>query len=293
MAEQIVIRPLESPDDLSQAEALQAVVWPGSDLDVVPAHLMAAIVHNGGVVLGAFDGAHLVGFVLGFLGTDSGTPGRMAMARLKHCSHQLGVLPEYRDRGVGLLLKKAQRQAVIAQGVRLATWTYDPLQSRNAHLNIRRLGAVCRTYLREVYGEMRDALNVGIPSDRFQVDWWVTSRRVAERLEGKRPPLDLAHFYSAGAVLLNPAALGDDGLPRPPDHLDRPQGTLALVEIPPDFQAIRDRDLGLARAWRMHTRDIFENAFQRGYIVTDFVHFKGERFPRSFYLLSHGEGTLG
>ncbi len=293
MAQPLVIRSLETPEDLSQAERLQAVVWPGSEVDVVPAHIMAAIVHNGGVAIGAFDGERLVGFVLGFLGTDSSSPDRIAMARLKHCSHQMGVLPEYRDRGVGFLLKKAQREAVIAQGVRLITWTYDPLLSRNAHLNIRRLGAVCRTYLREVYGEMRDALNAGIPSDRFQVDWWVTSRRVIERLEGTRPPLDLAHFHAADAHLLNPAPLGDDGLPRPPDSFDRPQGTLALVEIPSDFLALRERDLGLARAWRLHTRDLFEDAFARGYLVTDFVYLKGETFPRSFYLLSHGEGTLG
>lgn len=293
MVEPIVIRSLETPEELRQAEALQATVWPGSDLDVVPAHMMASIVHNGGVALGAFDGDRLVGFVLGFLGTDSASPNRVAMARLKHCSHQMGVLPEYRDRGVGLLLKKAQRQAVIAQGVRLITWTYDPLLSRNAHLNIRRLGAVCRTYLREVYGEMRDALNTGVPSDRFQVDWWVTSRRVTERLEGKRPPLDLAHFHSAGAHVLNPADLGEDGLPRPAIRPDLPRGTLVLVEIPADFQAIRERDLGLARAWRLHTREVFEDAFARGYLVMDFVHLKGEKFPRSFYLLSHGEGTLG
>lgn len=293
MAESIVVRPLQTAEELSQAERLQAIVWPGSEVDVVPAHLMWTIVHNGGVVLGAFDGERLVGFVLGFLGTDSSSPERVAMARLKHCSHQMGVLPEYRDRGVGFLLKKAQREAVLAQGVRLITWTYDPLLSRNAHLNIRRLGAVCRTYLREVYGEMRDALNAGVPSDRFQVDWWVTSRRVVERLEGKRPGLDLAHFHSAGAQVLNRAELGDDGLPRPPDTPQQPEGTLALVEIPPDYQAMRERDLGLARAWRFHTREVFEQAFARGYLVTDFVHFKGEKFPRSFYLLSHGEGTLG
>lgn len=293
MAEQIVIRPLESGEDLVRAEQLQAVVWPGSELDVVPAHMMAAFVHNGGLALGAFDGQRLVGFVLGFLGTDSSSPGRVAMARLKHCSHQMGVLPEYRDRGVGLLLKRAQREVVVEQGIRLITWTYDPLQSRNAHLNIRRLGAVCRTYLRDVYGEMRDAINAGMPSDRFQVDWWVTSRRVAERLEGKRPPLDMAHFLSAGAQRLNPASLGDDGLPYPTDEPERPGGNLALVEIPPDFQVVKDRDLELAKAWRGQTRRIFEEAFAQGYMVIDFVHFRGERFPRSFYILAHGEGTLG
>jgi predicted GNAT superfamily acetyltransferase len=215
------------------------------------------------------------------------------MARLKHCSHILGVLPEYSGRGIGFQLKAAQREAVIEQGVRLVTWTYDPLLSRNAHLNIRRLGAVCRTYLREVYGSMRDGLNAGDASDRFQVDWWVTSPRVTSRMQGKRAPLDLAHFLSAGAQKLNPANLGSDDFPRPSTSPASPDGMLALVEIPPGYPGLRARDLGLAQAWREQTRLIFTQAFSAGYIVTDFLHLKGERLPRSYYVLSHGEGTLG
>ncbi len=293
MSDDIVIRPLDSMEKLEQAEALQSLVWPGSERDVVPAHMMITIQHNGGVVLGAFDGDKLVGFVLGFLGTDEETPERVAMARLKHCSHMLGVHPKYRGRGIGYRLKCAQRQAVMRQGIRLVTWTYDPLQSRNAHLNIRRLGAICRTYIRDAYGEMRDGLNVGVPSDRFQVEWWITSRRVEARIEGSRPPLDLAHFLGAGAHKLNPATLGEDDLPRPAEEVEQPSGNVALVEIPADFHRLRLKDLELARAWRLHTRQVFEEAFARGYLVTDFVHLSGETVPRSYYVLSHGEGRLG
>src|SRR6185436_11873728 len=106
---------------------------------------------------------------LGFLGTTDGPASRPAMTRLKHCSHQLGVLPAYRDQDIGYRLKLAQRDWVNLQGVRLITWTYDPLESRNARLNIARLGAVCRTYRREPYGVMEDTLNAGVPADRFQV----------------------------------------------------------------------------------------------------------------------------
>jgi predicted GNAT superfamily acetyltransferase len=289
----ISIRKLESIEEMEQAEDLQRAVWPGSETDVVPAHLLTTLAHNGGVVLGAYDSEQLVGLVVGFLGTDSSTPERVAMARLKHCSHMLGVLPEYAGRGIGFQLKAAQLDVVVAQGVRLVTWTYDPLLSRNAHLNIRRLGAVCRTYLKEVYGAMRDALNAGDASDRFQVDWWVTSPRVTSRVHGKRAPLDLAHFLAAGAQELNPASLGPDDLPRPSTSPASPEGALALVEIPSDYPQLRARDPELGRAWREQTRSIFTDAFEAGYLVTDFVHLKGGRLPRSYYVLSHGESTLG
>jgi predicted GNAT superfamily acetyltransferase len=293
VTEPIVVRALESEADVASAEELQAQVWQGGEIDVVPGHLITALAHNGGLALGAFDGSRLVGVLIGFLGTDSASPERVAMARLKHCSHQLGVHPDYQNRGVGFLLKAAQRDFVMQQGIRLITWTYDPLLSRNAQLNIRRLGAVCQTYLRQAYGSMRDALNRGAPSDRFQVDWWITSRRVASRMAGERPPLDLAHFLSAGAQELNPARLDPDGLPRPSEAPETPSGNIALVEIPPDYQVLKTRDLQLALAWRHHTRELFEGAFANGYMVTDFIHLAGERFPRSFYVLSHTEATLG
>jgi len=289
----VVIRPALGPPDLVQIEELQRLVWPGSETDVVPLHLLLTVAQNGGVVLVAEKGERVVGFLMGFLGTDEDSPNRVAMARLKHCSHMLGVHPDYRDQGIGLELKRAQRQAVIAQGIRLVTWTFDPLMSANAHLNIHRLGAVSRIYKREVYGPMRDELNQGLPSDRLQADWWVTSNRVVSRLEDSRPPLDLAHYLSAGAQRLNPAGLGEDGLARPGESVEPATGNLALIEIPPDFQQLKRADPGLAAEWRALTRGMFEDAFANGYVVTDFVHLKGEKFPRSYYVLSRGEATLG
>ncbi len=292
MGSEITIRTADSVADMMQVEELQRVVWGGDETEVIPLHMLLTVAHNGGILLGAFEGERMIGFVFGFLGTDDQSPDRVAMARLKHCSHQLGVHPEYRSRGVGLRLKLAQREALMEQGIRLATWTYDPLMSRNAYLNIRRLGTVCRTYKRNVYGDLRDDLNRGLPSDRFMVEWWLTSRRVVARLEGSRQPLDLAHFQSGGAKLLNPALMLDSGLPKPADDLSDPEGIFLLVEVPSDFMAIKRSDPELAKAWRMHSREVFEGAFAAGYLVTDFVHVPDDA-PRSYYLLSHGEATLG
>ena len=153
------IRALHTAEQMAELEQLQRAIWPDSETDIVPAHLLLTMATNGGIVLGAERDGKLVGFVFGFLGTDQESPDRVAMARLKHCSHQLGVHPDHRDRGLAVALKWAQRDQVLRQGIRLVTWTYDPLMSVNAHLNIRRLGAVCATYKREVYGDMRDELN--------------------------------------------------------------------------------------------------------------------------------------
>jgi len=289
----ILIRPLETTAEFRAAEELQRAVWPGSDLEVTPLHVLITAAHNGGLVLGAFDGERLVGFVFGFLGTDADSPNRPALARLKYCSHQLGVLSEYRDQDIGYRLKLAQRDFVIEQGVRLVTWTYDPLESRNARLNIARLGAVCRTYLLEVYGPMHDGLNAGLATDRFQVDWWVTSTRVKERLFGARLPLEVESFTSAGADILNPTSLDAVGLPRPTERPASTAGLLALIEIPPNFQMLKARDIGLARAWREHTRALFEATFEAGYLITDFFYETWQGRPRSFYALSQGEQRLG
>lgn len=314
---------LETPQAMAAVEDLQRLVWPGDETEVVPAHVLLAAAHNGGLVVGVYDfgsrsetdrvspetgfesiaqdippEAQMIGFVFGFPGLYFIPDG----PRPKHCSHMMGVHPEHRDQGIGFALKRAQWQIVRHQGLDRITWTYDPLLSRNAHLNIARLGAVCNTYLREVYGEMRDGLNVGLPSDRFQVDWWVNSRRVDRRLSKEaRRKLDLEHILAAGAIILNPTQVDQDGLPRLVTQenlidawaqVDGREGhPVTLVEIPSDFMDLKVTDMSLAYEWRMHIRTLFEDLFERGYLVTDFVHLRVPH-PRSFYVLVHGESTL-
>lgn len=294
------IKILDTINQLELVEDLQRLVWPGSETDVVPAHLLITAVHNGGYVLGAFHGSEpealLGGFAFGFPGIYSTPDG----PRLKHCSHILAVHPEFRGKGLGFMLKRAQWQLVRKQGIDRITWTYDPLLSRNAHLNIHRLGSVCNTYRREVYGEMRDGLNIGLASDRFEVDWWVNSRRVNQRLSARvRTKLDLSHFLAAEAEIINPAQFNENGWAVPTgsnksgSDFDDPDSipNILLVEIPSDFLALKKSDIELAKAWRKISRSLFEDFFGRGYLVTDFIYQPGD-YPRSYYVLSHGEGTL-
>ena len=301
---------LETPADFIAVEALQRLVWPGSETEVVPGHMLRASVHHGGLAIGAYvlnqpapepenapdQRGELAGFVFGFPGSYA-TP---AGLRLMHCSHMLGIHPEHRQRGLGYLLKRAQWQMVRRQGIDRISWTYDPLLSVNARLNIARLGAVCSTYLVDFYGPMQDALNAGLPSDRFQVDWWVNSRRVNNRLSKRaRPRLTLAQYLSAEPVLLNDTYTDGDGLCCPAGlHSPIPSGgeALLLAEIPPDFQRIKALVPDIALEWRSQMRSLFMEAFQAGYLVTDFVSEsppQGDPAPRrSFYVLSNGELTL-
>jgi predicted GNAT superfamily acetyltransferase len=147
---------------------------------------------------------------------------------------------------------------------------------------------------------MRDGLNVGLASDRFEVDWWVNSKRVEKRLSTKaRPNLDLSHFLAADAAIINPTQVDNQGWviatksasSTPENFFKDPIPIIVLVEIPSDFLALKHANFESAREWRMTTRSIFENLFQRGYLVTDFVYLPG-KFPRSYYVFSHGEGTL-
>lgn len=246
----ITIRAIQTHAEFRAVEQLQRTVWGLPDAELVPTHLLLTAAKNGGLLLGAFDGEAVVGFVFGF-------PCLAADGKLKHCSHMAGVLPAYQSQNIGYQLKLAQRAQVLAQGIDLITWTFDPLESRNAYLNFHKLGVVCHTYLRNLYGEMHDELNAGLPSDRFQVEWWIASERVAQRLAGAPT--------TPAAAQEKVAARGD--------HL--------LVEIPCTFQSIKATDMSLAMQWRLQTRRLFEDAFSRGYTVTDLLHEAG----RCHYLL--------
>lgn len=284
------IRLLETAEDMTLVEELQRAIWPGSEIDVVPMHLLITVAHNGGLVLGAFKDEKIIGFVLGFPGLEKTPDG----PRPKHCSHMMGIHRDHRDGGVGFALKRAQWQMVRHQSLDHITWTFDPLLSRNAHLNIAKLGAVCTTYHRAEYGDMRDGLNAGLPSDRFQVDWWINTRRVERRLgKRSRPTLKLAHIARSGLrPFYSLQTSAGSLLPRPPEHLPHLEGRMLLAEIPSDFPAIKLADFPLARDWRFFTRELFETAFAAHYIVTDFIFDRNEGEPRGLYVLIHGDSTL-
>lgn len=262
----IAIRSIQTHAEYRALEHLQRDVWGLPDIEVVPLHLLITAAKNGGVLLGAFDGEQLAGFVFGFLGLAPD-------GKLKHCSHMAGVHPDYRDRGLGYALKLAQREHVLAQGLDLITWTFDPLEARNATLNFHKLGAVCNTYLRNLYGDMRDGLNAGLPSDRLQVEWWVGQPPSNSPLGGVRAGSDEPSSAIAASLLLSAAPPSEGGV----------RG--GSISIPLSFQALKAADIDQALALRLRTRDLFESAFAAGYWVTDFRVDGGQ----GYYVLTHSE----
>lgn len=267
----IVIRPAETHAAYQAIEQVQLQAWGMPALEVVPGSMLLTAQRHGGLVLGAFTpDDEVIGFVFGFVGRDE-------HGRVHHHSHQTAVVPAFQHANIGYRLKLAQREHVLRQGIDLITWTFDPLQSRNAYLNLHKLGAICRTYLPDLYGTMPDALNAGLPSDRFEAEWHIRSTHVGERLGA--PTAD-TQAQLGHVSLLNP------GSPAKLDHARTAtllRGEQVLIEIPADIEAIKAANMEHAQAWRQHTRALFEAAFAAGYTATDLLVADG----RSYYLLEH------
>lgn len=286
----IEIRSVEKQEDFRTLEELQRVIWNMDDVEVIPGRTMHAIDFNGGVLLGAYDGEALIGFVLGIIGTVRGLNKRIdqvAAARLQLYSTIMGVHPDYQGQGIGYQLKLAQREYALRLGIRLITWTYDPLESVNGWLNVGKLGAVCQRYLRDFHGE-QGGLNVGLATDRFYVEWWVTGNRVQSRVMRKRKPLHYEQLIAGRALLINEASFNGEGLPVPAEDFEESERSLILVEIPAHFQGLKQADIDLARRWRAHTRRLFEHYFARHYIVTDFAWRRDEEGrDHAYYVMTY------
>ena len=266
----VQIRLAQTNEDFEACERISHSVWGAAKRNVVPRELLKTIQLNGGIVQGAFEGDRIVGFVFGFLGMRDG--------QLRLCSHQLGVEPAWRGRGLGIALKRAQREEALKRGLELVTWTFDPLEARNAYINLHRLGAIARLYDRDHYGVMEDALNADLPTDRLEAEWWIrqpepgnAEAEVAGSGTGV-DPLKAAPVAIAAAVKGQSVVMLSGG----PD--DRPEGgslaaaeaAVARIQIPQDFQALKRRSLELAREWRTESRAAFEAALAVGLVATDF-----------------------
>jgi len=242
----VEIRLVRSQEEFAACEVMSREIWGAAERNVVPRELLLTIQLNGGLVHGAFaPDRRLVGFCFAFLGRRDG--------QLRLCSHQLGVIPELRGGGIGIALKEAQRDDALRLGYELVTWTFDPLEARNAYINLHRLGCIARLYDRNHYGAMEDELNRGLPSDRFEVEWWL------------RRPKATPTTHDPVVIL----EVGRHGEPRRVGTNVSP-GRTALIWIPADIQVVKRQSLELALAWRMESRAAFEAALAAGLVAVDF-----------------------
>jgi predicted GNAT superfamily acetyltransferase len=195
LTEKTSIRDLSTEPELREAVALQKTIWGFEDADLLPFRMFVVATRIGGQLLGAFDASRMIAFCVAIPGLKSG-------GKIYLHSHMLGVLPEYRNAGVGRRLKLRQRDDALSRGIDLIEWTFDPLDVKNAHFNIERLGAIVRRYVRNQYGVSSSALHGGLPTDRLVAEWWIAKPRSTVEIVERIPvPADIENARAKQAEI--------------------------------------------------------------------------------------------
>jgi len=241
------IRELKSTADLKAVEEMQRIVWGAADIDILSPLSLRASIETGALLLGAFDGSTMAGFLYAFPGWHDG--------QIELHSDMTGLRPEYRDRGLGYRMKLAQREWALARGIPIVTWTFDPLRSRNAYFNFHKLGATSSSYRVNFYGEDSTSFLHRNSTDRLWIVWDLVSERVRDRISGIMPgPI-------TGRAVVKRGALDE-----PERHAGAVGEAKLTIEIPLDPDGIESE---LAERWRKTTRQAFLECFAAGYRVTD------------------------
>jgi predicted GNAT superfamily acetyltransferase len=268
-------RDLTGLEDFKAVVDLERRIWGPDYADVVPVPILAVTVRRGAILVGAFAGDRLIGFVYSFPALKDGRPTQW--------SDMLGVADDHRGRGIGRRLKLLQRERALAMGVELIEWTFDPLQAINAHLNLAKLGVEVREYEQNIYGESASPLHRGSPTDRFLAEWWIRHARVENRIHSGGRSQSEADLLPGAHSIMAARASGEWLEPDTPDF-SRTEAMLA-VEIPTGFTEMLSRAPERAMAWRLATRDIFTTYFARGYRIVDFHGNRGRQ--KGLYLLTN------
>ena len=227
----IEIRPLYQFEEFAEAIRLQQTIWGFDDMEMLPLRSFVVYEKIGGQLFGAYDAGEMVAFLIAVPGIKPGP-------RPYLHSHMLGVLPAWRNAGVGRRLKLRQRQEALERGIELIEWTFDPLELKNAFFNLERLGAVVRQYAENQYGVTASPLHGGLPTDRCIAEWWIGSPRVR-------------------------AVLAGETVARRTEEVER-------IVYPSDIGRIRSQDPGRAREIQQANGEKFQRAFERGLAVTGF-----------------------
>src|SRR5699024_4664086 len=224
MTGQITIKQLSTMEELYQVQEIEEAVW---KMEPIPVHQTFTVLNNGGIILGAFAGDKMIGFLNSFPGFDGD--------QVYLCSHMMGILPEYRKAGLGRKIKLAQYAIAKEKGYPMITWTYDPLESQNAYLNLHKLGAVGALYKMNYYGNMTDKLNQGLRTDRFQIEWYLNDRTIEQP----------AQVDDARRLI----QLNEHGEPTVDLKKYNAKEKSWFVPIPAHFQTIKQENIKLAKQW--------------------------------------------
>lgn len=270
----VTIRDLESIDDIRQVPAVEQAVWGGDDRDIVPVLLLIAAKEAGSILIGAFEEDRLIGFAFGFPGLENG--------EISIHSHMTAVLSQYRDLNLGYKLKVAQRERALAMNIGLITWTFDPLQARNAHFNFAKLGVISDRYKVDFYGHESTSTLHQNGTDRLWVSWLLDSERVGQRLTGLSPGASQPEMLLVSCDQESRAVRADLG------------SALAAasvgIQIPSEIASLEERDFASAVNWRQATRWAFRECLKSGFYVADFLRGPSSESPGT-YVLQKGAAT--
>ncbi len=259
-------------------EEIQVDAWGMPARELVPKRLIYATLKSGGVVIGAFKNDEVIGYCWGWVGNQE-------PYGLFIYSHHNAVRKQYQNQGIGMQLKLAQREWALKKGYNLINWTFDPLQSKNCYLNLHKLGVTCSNYKRNYWGEMRDFLNKGIDTDRFYCNWYINSKDVLEKIEGKTEDFSqLAQIEDYRVFDID----SDVDLIIKEINLNL-DSKYIFIEIPPNFTHLINNDKPTLIQWRNETRNAFEYYFQKGYKAVDFFVLKDTNIVKCFHILKREE----
>lgn len=265
----LIYRPVQNHDELEQLVNLEIYVWQMSERGAVPEHIMQVIRVCGGSILGAFEEERMVGFTLALLAKRRGS--------YLAWSHMAAVHPDYRSQGIGFRLKQEQRLWALSQGYDTIGWTFDPMRRRNAKFNLRHLGVRIGVYHPDFYGEMTDALNAGMPSDRFEVTWALNDPRVVAHAAGNLTQTTYSaqdHAFLLESSDGETARLADD-------HLATLDESCYFIELPYSIHYLWRQSQQRVIDWQLLMRDAFLAAFDAGYQVVDLA----DTGSRAWYVL--------
>lgn len=271
---EIVVREITALSEMKALEELQREVWGLADLEILPAEHFLVTHETGGPLIGAYDHTELIGFVYGTPAHERG--------QLSIHSGMCAVRRQYRDHHLGYRLKLAQRDWAIKRGISLVTWTFDPLQARNAQLNFAKLGVVSEQYKINFYGETSSFLHQ-LGTDRLWVRWRLNSERVEERLAAKSAAHTLPDDYQIASALVQCDARLH------PHRNEITPGEKVFIEIPGDINALQSANRAQAVRWREVTRSAFTELITKGYCVENFYRCQRKDQLVGVYELRTGE----
>ena len=272
----ITFKQLRTPKELEPCEGLQEAVWKFNKADIIPSRFMRIVCKHGGFAMGAFDGDLMIGFVFGVAAIHYGRPSQH--------SHMMAVLPEYRDHNIGFKLKTAQREEAMSRNIDLITWAFDPLQSRNAHLNINKLGVIACSYDINLYGEETSSkLHSGLGTDRLLAEWWLLSDKVKAIMDGQNQ--EVTKIQPEKGLNINRTERNEQGLLVPVGSDLTLTDDVLFLEIPDDIEGMKVSNIQIAREWRELVQKALLHYFDAGYYINSLQVEREADTRRIYYVL--------